>query len=70
MPVMDGVEATKKIRELESSGRLPTKNIIIALTAVSLSEVKKMCLDVGMDGFLTKPISVKDLRRTFRKLSG
>ncbi|MFH2092875.1 MAG: response regulator, partial [Pseudomonadota bacterium] len=56
MPVMNGFEATRQIREFESCVH-PEKRIpIIALTANVLDEFKKQCTDVGMDAFLTKPI--------------
>lgn len=51
MPEMDGYEATKKIRELESE-RTP----IIALTAGSMKGEQQKCLAIGMDGFVSKPI--------------
>lgn len=54
MPVLDGLETTKRIRENEAEGgdRVP----IIALTASVLERNKERCLAVGMDEFLTKPI--------------
>ncbi|MFA5088574.1 MAG: response regulator, partial [Candidatus Omnitrophota bacterium] len=54
MPVMDGFEATKMIRENEkkTGRRIP----IIALTARAMVEDKKRCLEVGMDGYVAKPI--------------
>ena len=61
MPVMDGYEATKRIRELEAArpGRTP----IIAMTASALQEERELCLKSGMDGFVPKPILLDDLRR-------
>jgi CheY-like chemotaxis protein len=59
MPVMDGLDATRAIRERErlSGGRVP----IVALTAHALKEDRQRCLDAGMDGYLAKPIRAKDL---------
>lgn len=70
MPVMDGCDATKAIREIEaqlagmengnatqSIHRIP----IIAMTAHALQEYKELCLAAGMDDFLSKPLTRKDL---------
>ncbi|MGA9120020.1 MAG: ATP-binding protein [Bacteroidota bacterium] len=61
MPVMDGFEATRKIREVEASGsgHVP----IVAMTASALQEERELCLKSGMDGFVPKPILLEDLRR-------
>ncbi len=70
MPVMDGYQATKAIRELESElASMENRNIgeaiprvpIIAMTAHALSENKALCLEAGMDDFLTKPFTRDDL---------
>ncbi|MGC3981831.1 MAG: PAS domain-containing protein [Steroidobacteraceae bacterium] len=59
MPVMDGFEATRRIRDFEAwRPRTP----IIALTANAMSGQMQRCLASGMDGFLTKPIEVEQLR--------
>ena len=60
MPELDGLEATKNIREIESGSkhRVP----IIALTAGASKEEKELCLAVGMDDFLSKPIDSRLLR--------
>ncbi|MFZ5774746.1 MAG: GAF domain-containing protein [Thermodesulfobacteriota bacterium] len=62
MPVMDGFEATRLIREQEGErgGRVP----IIALTAHAMKEDRQRCLDAGMDGYLAKPVRLDDLLAT------
>jgi two-component system sensor histidine kinase/response regulator len=57
MPVMGGLEATKIIRQSISKD-LP----IIALTAAALKDDEEKCLAVGMNGYLTKPINMMQLR--------
>ncbi len=57
MPVMDGVEATIRIRELEQKFAAHTP--IVALTANAFDEDRERCLAAGMDGFLAKPVSAK-----------
>jgi signal transduction histidine kinase/BarA-like signal transduction histidine kinase len=60
MPVMDGYDATRKIREHLPATEFP----IIAMTADAISGVEAACLDAGMNGYLTKPINVEALKRT------
>jgi len=57
MPIVDGLEATKLIREREQSTgeHMP----IIALTARAMQEDRKRCIDAGMDGYVAKPIDRK-----------
>ncbi|GHB34438.1 response regulator [Mongoliitalea lutea] len=54
MPILDGYEATKKIREIESGSSSQTP--IIALTAGALQSEKEACLEAGMNYFMTKPL--------------
>jgi PAS domain S-box-containing protein len=60
MPGLDGVEATRRIREDEArNGRARTP--IVALTADAMETGKRACQDAGMDGFLTKPVDPAEL---------
>ena len=52
MPVMDGLEATRCIRQLDCGQSIP----IIAMTANAFEDDRKHCIEVGMNGFLAKPI--------------
>ena len=56
MPVMDGIEATRILRS--SAVKLP----IIALTANAFDDDRERCLEAGMDGFVSKPLSEATLR--------
>ncbi len=58
MPVMDGFEATTRIREM----REPHCNLpIIAITAHALKEDKDKCIEIGMNDYISKPVSRQDL---------
>jgi signal transduction histidine kinase/CheY-like chemotaxis protein len=63
MPVMDGMTATRKIRESETMAHTP----IIALTANAMTGDRELCEAAGMDGYLTKPIEVERLRGILSK---
>ena len=71
MPVMDGLEATRRIREIEattqalSGGAGPRRGIpIVGLTAHALNEVKAKCMEAGMNDFLVKPFDDQQFART------
>jgi signal transduction histidine kinase/ActR/RegA family two-component response regulator len=68
MPVMDGFEATRRIRAAEQPGGHAL--VIVALTADSLASDRQRCLDVGMNDFLTKPVSSSQLSATIERWTG
>ena len=68
MPVMDGLEATVKIREFEAAGKNTKRTPIIALTANTLDNDRSKCLSYGMDEFMAKPFDVEKLKSIFNKL--
>ena len=57
MPVMDGLTAASKIRELEQFAKLP----IIAMTAHAMSDDRQKSMDAGMNAHITKPINPVEL---------
>ncbi|MGE3268291.1 MAG: response regulator [Chloroflexota bacterium] len=64
MPVMDGYEATRVIRQQESAGRrLP----IIALAANALAADRARCLAAGMDTNLAKPLHPEQLKMALQR---
>lgn len=63
MPVMDGYEATSKIRADWSADDLP----IIAMTAHAMVDERGKCLKAGMNDHIAKPIDIEDLYRTLIK---
>lgn len=67
MPEMDGVSATKKIRELEKNNKVVNPVPIIALTAGAKKEEKNRCLNAGMNDFLTKPVEIDSIKNIFLK---
>ncbi len=66
MPIMNGIIATKKIRELEASTN--TQTPIIAITANALSGDKETCLAAGMNEYISKPFQVEVLLQKMRNL--
>jgi signal transduction histidine kinase/CheY-like chemotaxis protein len=62
MPVLDGLEATRRLRERERDSERP-RTPVVALTASALKDELDACLAAGMDDCLTKPITVLALYR-------
>lgn len=73
MPEVDGFEATRRIRSLERErpgSRGDTLRVpIIALTANALKGDRELCLEAGMDDYVSKPIDFDDLIRAIRRLT-
>ena len=66
MPVMNGLEATRQIRKLDSE--YAKKIPIIAMTADAFSENVAECLEAGMNGHIAKPIDLKLVLAEIRKI--
>jgi CheY-like chemotaxis protein/anti-sigma regulatory factor (Ser/Thr protein kinase) len=62
MPGMDGLTATKLIRQQESLRKTP----VIALTALAMSNDRESCLAAGMNDYISKPINMKELVRLIK----
>jgi CheY-like chemotaxis protein len=64
MPVMDGLEATRLLRDMLESNVLP----IIALTANAVQEELEKCKEVGMGAWVTKPVDAEELFATMHQV--
>ncbi len=67
MPVMDGLEATQKIREFERKTPGRSKTPIIGLTANASAEDRETCLQAGLDDVVIKPFKKADLQNSLKK---
>jgi len=67
MPVLDGFEATARIRAREELTRRHVP--VIALTAHALKEDRKRCLEAGMDDYVSKPLKPEELFRTLDRIA-
>lgn len=65
MPVMDGLEATRMIRALETGRRVP----IVAMTANAMQGDRERCLEAGMDEYLAKPVKPLELQAMLERFN-
>lgn len=72
MPVMDGYAATRHIRDREARGSAAGRRrvAIVALTANAMRGDVEKCLEAGMDGYLSKPVRLEDLRAAIARFTG
>lgn len=63
MPGMDGLTATREIRQNQRHAHIP----IIALTANALSEERDRCIEAGMNDFISKPYKSSDIKKLIQK---
>lgn len=70
MPVMDGIAATKLIRDLEQQWGKQPRTPIIALTGLTSAASRAEAQEAGMDEFLTKPISFSQLTHILGQIDG
>ncbi len=71
MPVLDGYEATKQIREIEATWKTPSSKIpIIAMTAHTMNGDREKSLATGMDDYIGKPINITELFTTLAQWIG
>ena len=66
MPELDGYGATRRIRELEASRKLPHTQII-AMTANAMQGDRDLCLAAGMDDYISKPVAATELKTALEK---
>ena len=64
MPVMDGIAATQQIRSLK---RTDKDVLIFAMTANTLAKDRQMCKEAGMNGYISKPINLKEIENTLKE---
>lgn len=67
MPVMDGYEATRKIRQLENANNQQTVSPIIAITANVSKEDEALCYEAGMNDVITKPFKRQALAECLKR---
>ena len=66
MPVMGGLDATRAIRVEEQEESSGTPRTIIAMTANAMEDDRRLCLEAGMDDYISKPVKPKLLEEMFR----
>ena len=67
MPNKSGYDLVQAIRESERDNSKPSRTRVIAITANALKGEEQKCIDLGMDGYLTKPLELNDLEIVMNK---
>ncbi|MBC1219492.1 response regulator [Nostoc sp. UCD121] len=68
MPVLDGLETTKEIRRWQESSFINSRRpVVIAMTANAMKEDQQMCIDAGMDDYLSKPVIKEKLAAALQR---
>lgn len=67
MPVMDGFEATRRLRAMEKGSR---RTAVVAMTAHAMQDDRDRCLAAGMDDYISKPVDPAELDRVLRRWTG
>ena len=67
MPVLDGLEATRRLRQVEGRER---RTPVVALTAGAMVEEQQECFDAGMDDFTSKPFTTESIRDVLARWLG
>ena len=70
MPVLDGLEATRRIRKLELEDKTREPVYIIAMTANTQEDDRAACIEAGMDDFVSKPVQLNELQIALQKSLG
>jgi len=65
MPEMDGLQATRSIRSSLPAEKQP---MIIAMTAYTLRGDRERCLAAGMDGYISKPVKIEELKAALERV--
>ena len=68
MPIMDGCEASRRISALDNP--LTASVPILAMTANAFDEDRREAEKAGMDGFLSKPINIREVLETIERVLG
>ena len=64
MPEMDGLEATRVLKEDQDLGQIP----IVALTALAMGGDRERCLEAGVNAYVSKPVSLKKVTELIESL--